>query len=150
MAGTMVGFRKADFSYRWGDNYHQNFAGPRGGFMSGFGQGDFVDSHGAFGQIIKIDGSTIIMNGADNVEKVIVTNSDTVIRSLRDNIKLTDLKVNDNIVVIGQPDNNGQIEAKLIRLMPPLPPHPTPMGHLPNLPSTSSLIPSGTTPLRAL
>ena len=29
--GMAVGYRKAKFSYAWGENYHRNFGGPRGG-----------------------------------------------------------------------------------------------------------------------
>ncbi len=46
--GTLVGFRKANFSYRWGENYHENFAGPRQGFFKGFNDRDFIDAHGVF------------------------------------------------------------------------------------------------------
>lgn len=55
--GMVVGFGKARFSYRWGENYHQNFAGPRGGFFEDFYDNkDFIEAHGVFGEIIKIDG----------------------------------------------------------------------------------------------
>ena len=32
-AGMFVGGMKARFSYRWAENYHENFGGPRGGFL---------------------------------------------------------------------------------------------------------------------
>ena len=34
--GTLIGFRKANFSYKWGENYHQNFAGPEEWIFRGF------------------------------------------------------------------------------------------------------------------
>jgi len=120
-AGTIVGFRKASFSYQWGENYHQNFAGPRGGFLGDFRGNDFIDPHGVIGQIIKIDGQTIIIKGKDNVEKIIIVNDGTLIRRQRDTLKAADLKVDDYIVTIGDPNDAGQIEAKFIRLMPPPP-----------------------------
>jgi hypothetical protein len=120
-AGMMVGFRKANFSYLWGENYHRNFAGPRGGFMDDMRGRDFIESAGIFGQIIKIDGQNIIIRGQDNVEKIILIQDDTVIRRFQDNLKLSDLKVDDSIVVIGEPNDAGQIAAKLIRIMPPMP-----------------------------
>ncbi|MCX6731373.1 MAG: hypothetical protein NTX55_00020 [Candidatus Parcubacteria bacterium] len=113
-AGTIVGFKKANFSFRWAENYHQNFGGPRGGFFGQINGRDFIDAHGVFGQIIKIDGSTIVINGRDNMEKIILTTDKTVINGPQ-------MKVNDYIVVIGDPNNAGQIEAKLIRLMPAMP-----------------------------
>lgn len=116
--GTFVGFRKANFSYRWGENYHQNFAGPRGGFFGDFGGKDFINAHGVIGQIIKIDGSTIIIKGMDNIEKIILIKDDTIIERLRETLKPANLKIDDTVVVIGQPNDAGQIEAKFIRLMP--------------------------------
>ncbi len=117
--GMNIGFKKAKFSYQWGDNYHKNFAGPKGGFLNDFGHDDFMQAHGVFGQIIRIDGLNLIINGNEKNEKIILINNDTIIRRLRDSLKPTDLKVNDYLVVIGQPNEAGQIEAKLIRLMPP-------------------------------
>ncbi len=119
--GMYMGYRKARFSYQWGENYHMNFGGPRGGMggmMRDFGGKDFIDSHGASGQIIKIDSSTIIIKGQDGIEKSILVKDDTTIRRFRETIKLTDLKVGDYIVIIGAPNNGGQIEAKFLRAMP--------------------------------
>ncbi len=121
-AGIMVGFKKADFSYRWGENYHQNFAGPRGGFFDGmmrdFSDRDFIGAHGVFGQIMKIDGSTLVIKGQDNVEKIVLVKEDTVIERFRETVKLSDLKIDDYITIIGEPNEAGQIEAKLIRIIP--------------------------------
>lgn len=119
--GVVVGFRKARFSYAWGESYHRNFGGPRGGFFAGmfrdFAGRDFTESHGTFGQIIKIDGSSLVVESRDNIEKVIIVNDNTDIRSGRSAIKLGDLKANDYITVIGEPDDKGQIVAKFIRVM---------------------------------
>lgn len=128
-AGTIVGFRKAGFSYQWGENYHRNFAGPRGGLFQDFSGRDFIDAHGVFGQIMKIDPSTgsgqaatLVIKGRDDVEKIVLVKDDTVIRRLMETVKPSDLKVDDFIVVIGEPNNNGQIEAKFIRVLPSPPP----------------------------
>jgi hypothetical protein len=120
-AGLVVGFRKAGFSYRWEENYHRNFAGPKGGFMDDLRGQDFIESSGVFGPIIKIDGEHVVIRGKDNIEKIIIIKSDAVIRRGKENLRLADLKVNDPIVVIGEPNETGQIVAKLIRVMPPLP-----------------------------
>lgn len=127
-AGMFVGFKKASFSYKWGENYQRNFAGPRGGFFRDFKGGDFIESHGVVGQIIKIDGSSVVIKGKDNVEKIVVIKDNTVINRARDTVKPSDLKVDDFIVVIGDPNNTGQIEAKLIRLLPPSPAGGAPSG----------------------
>ena len=116
--GVFVGFRKAEFASNWGENYHKNFAGPREGFFNEFVGKNSIDANGAFGQIIRIDGQTLIIKEADDVEKVILIGNDTAIRRFQDNLELTDLKVDDMVVIIGNPNNQGQIEAKLIRIMP--------------------------------
>lgn len=128
--GIAVGYRKAAFSYRWGENYHRNFGGPRGGFARDFmNDRMFTESHGVFGTVVSVDPSTsspqassgqaaIIMKGSDDVEKIIQVTADTVITRLRERIAVTDLKTDDPIVVIGNPNDMGQIEAKLIRVMP--------------------------------
>jgi hypothetical protein len=120
--GMFIGYRKANFSYRWGENYHKNFGGPRGGFFQDFSGRDFIEGHGTFGQIIKIDGQTLVTKGQDGVEKIILIKDDTAIKRSREDIKLADLKINDYIVTIGEPNDAGQIEAKLIRIMPSMPP----------------------------
>lgn len=121
-AGMAIGFRKANFSFKWGENYHRNFGGPRGGFMmplmGDFMGRDFINSHGVFGSIIKIDGSTVVIKGTKDMEKIILLKNDTAIMRLREEIKPADLKIDDQIVVIGSPSESGQIGAKLIRVMP--------------------------------
>jgi hypothetical protein len=117
-AGMYVGFHKARFSYQWGENYHKNFGGPRGGLFRDFGGKDLIDANGVAGQIMKIDGSTLVIKGRDNVEKIVVVKNDATIKRLNEILKLNDLKIDDLIVVIGEPNNNGQIEAKFLRIMP--------------------------------
>ena len=119
--GTVVGIRKADFSCRWSDNYHQNFGGPQKGFLQGLGDRDFIEANGTFGQIIKIDGSTLVIKGRQNIEKIVLVSGTTVLRNFQGTIKIGDLKVDDLVIIIGEPNVSGQIEAKLIRVMPPLP-----------------------------
>jgi|GEM_PF-150390 len=120
-AGIEVGTRKASFSYRWGENYHRNFGGPREGFMGGMMGNDFVDGHGVFGKIIKIELPLLTINDQRGAEKVVLLKDDTVIRRFRDTIQPGDMKVDESVVVIGSPNDAGQIEAKLIRIMPPPP-----------------------------
>ena len=126
--GMFIGVKKADFSHRWSDNYRSNFGGPQNGFMEGFGDRDFMDANGISGQVIKINittdktqPTTIVVKGRDNVEKIIVVNDKTTIRRFMDDIKIADLKVDEYVVIIGEPNSSGQIEAKFIRVMPQQP-----------------------------
>lgn len=118
-AGIKVGTIKAKYSYRWAENYHKNFAGPRGGFLSDWRnspRGEFINAHGIFGSIIKIDGDTIIMKGKDDVERTIFVSEKTIIQRGRETDILSDLKIDDRVVIIGSPNEQGQIEAKLMRV----------------------------------
>lgn len=121
-AGMFVGGLKAKFSYRWAESYHQNFAGPRGGFIGNWQKalpmpGDFIEGHGAFGEIIELQDAGFVIKGRGDVEKIIVTTKDTVVTKGRETVK-NGLKVGDSVVIIGSPNEEGQIEAKLIRVFP--------------------------------
>ena len=121
-AGVFVGFHKASFDRDWGKNYEQNF-GMMGGNRGPLGGGiinreNFPNAHGSAGKIIKIELPTIIVQDKDGTEKVVLINDNTSIRSMMNDITKNDLKIDDFAVVIGSPNTQGQIEAKLIRLMP--------------------------------
>lgn len=116
--GMIAGYKKADFSRHWIENYHMNFGGPRGGFFRDFDDRDFMGAHGTAGQVIKIQDSDIVIKGRDNVERIVKVSDNTIISRFRDSIKIADIKVDEFIVVIGEPNKDGQIEAKFIRVMP--------------------------------
>lgn len=118
--GMVVGGMKAQFSYRWAESYHKNFGGPRGGFFGDWRRfpilpGDFIEGHGAFGEIIELSDSGFVIKGRGDVEKLIVTTEDVIIKKGRETIK-DGLKVGDRVVIIGSPNEEGQIKAKFIRL----------------------------------
>ncbi len=122
--GVVVGIKKANFSYRWGENYHRNFGGPRNSFIQNFPGRDLIEPNGVYGQIIKIELPNLIINGSNNTEKIVVLKNDTVVRRLSETISPNDLKTDDYVTIIGSPNDAGQIEAKLIRIMPSPPTGP--------------------------
>lgn len=120
-AGMFVGGLKARFSYRWAESYHKNFAGPQEGFFGDWRQavplpGDFLNSHGVFGEIIELRDDSFVIKGEGEVEKVILFSDKTIVEKGRQNAEKDELKVGNQVVVIGSPDKQGQIEAKLIRI----------------------------------
>jgi hypothetical protein len=116
--GILFGIQKASFSYRTGEQYFRQMNGrPNDQFM-GMNRGDFANSHGATGKIISIKLPIITVADKDGTEKNIIISTSTDIRKFRDSIKATDLKINDLITAIGDPDDNAVVEAKLIRIMP--------------------------------
>jgi hypothetical protein len=130
MAGRFVGFRQAGFSYRWGENYYRDFMGMgmmgRGpGFPEGLRGQSFLMDHGVSGSVVSVSSSTIVIQGRSGAEQVIVITPQTVINRFRETIAVTDLRVDDGVVVIGSPNDAGQIVARLIRVMPPPPVAPS-------------------------
>jgi hypothetical protein len=123
-AGVFVGLEKAEFSYKWGENYYRNFVGfmppPVPGVKIRFSlptDSDYMNAHGILGKVIKISGNTITITDDDGTEKNIIASGQTIFAKGRGNISLSDIKINDSLVVIGSPDNLGQMQAKLIRVV---------------------------------
>jgi hypothetical protein len=121
-AGVFVGLEKAKFSYGWGENYFRNFAGERGPENGPFGGRDpfwdknYLNPHGIFGEIIKIDQDSLVISDFHNVEIPVYVQVDTAIRNNQNNLKISDLKIGDKIIIIGSPDDQGGVKAKLIRI----------------------------------
>lgn len=121
-AGVKVGYYKAAFSYRLGDNYHRMF-GQREGRMHGISLGgfmreEFTEAHGVAGKIVSVDLPTFMVAGRDGIEKTVFVRGDTLIKKFRDTATSTDLLVGNEVVILGTPNENSEIEAKLIRIMP--------------------------------
>lgn len=133
-AGIWVGYHKAAYSFREGDNYYRVFGMRRNNnnVIPGMPRGDFMDAHGAAGRIIKVSLPTFMIEGNDDVEKVVLIKDDTAIRRFREALQPKDLKPDDFVVVVGSPNNQAQLEAKLIRIMPP-PPNAPDNGGRPQL-----------------
>jgi hypothetical protein len=91
----------------------------------------FLTGHGAVGKITQIEAATITLQTRDGATQTILTDNQT--RFDRGGTKLTklnlrDLKVGDQIIVTGAPNAQGQIKAKLIRVLNPPALTPTPTG----------------------
>lgn len=128
-SGLAVGLHKAKFSCRFGENYEKNFMGHQSGmdkpmgpmgkmkekFRDMEGRG-FRNAHGLAGTIISIADNSFVVKDRDNKENAVAVTDKTVIKLGRDDIKISDLKQNDNIVVMGQPSEDGTINADLIRV----------------------------------
>jgi hypothetical protein len=128
-AGIHVGFKKAKFSYKWGENYERNFMGPRPGMMGPgfmdrgpmgffreFGGKDFRNAHGLSGTIISIADNKLIIKDRDEKENTVSATDKTIIKQRRDTLKISDLKTGNIVVVVGNPDDSGVINADIIRV----------------------------------
>jgi hypothetical protein len=119
-AGQSVGFRKADFVCGVGGRYHDMFEGRESkGRVWGTGMtSPTLDTHGAIGEIVKIEGTLLTVATPDNFEKVVRVKDATLIRRFRDSVTVKDISVGDRVVVIGSPNDVSEIEARLIRILP--------------------------------
>ncbi len=124
-AGILIGYKKAFFSCRLGENYNRDIEGHEGsdGMLPDFNSlnNNLPNANGASGYIIKMSLPNIIIADKDGVEKTVSITDNTIFREFRNDIKSSEIKTGDYVIVIGSPDNNGNIEANLIRVLPPPP-----------------------------
>ncbi len=116
-AGIEVGSRKASFGSAYGQHYFENFGMERHGPLGELSE-HFSNPNGAVGKIIQVTPPTFVVEGSDNTEKVILVTDDTEILLGRQKVSDSELKIDGYVVVIGIPDERGQVEARLIRIMP--------------------------------
>lgn len=121
-AGQATGFRKAKFAGNFGNNFERNFMGPERGMMDKIESKSFgrimLGGHGAVGEITSLSLPQIVVLGPDNIEKIVVLSSTTQIHEFSEVKEPSDLKIGVSVVILGSPNESGQIEAKLIRIMP--------------------------------
>ena len=117
-AGMFVGYRKAAFSYKFGDNYYRVFSDHKGRSFRSSLRGSFIDGYGAVGKIISVNLPTFVVAGTDEVERIVLITDDTRIRRFDKSITPSELKTGDFVVVFGSPNESSQVEAKLIRFIP--------------------------------
>ena len=122
-AGVIVGYKSAFFSSHLGDNYYKNFEGgePDEHVFSNLNPVNLPSANGAAGSILKISLPSIVVADKDGTEKTIIVTDDTIFRQFRNDISSSNLKIGDFIIVVGSPTNTGEIEAKLVRVVPPPP-----------------------------
>ena len=120
--GVNIGERKGNhFSRRAENNFRfqrpSPFQRPSFPMMMPFLQG-LPDTHGAFGIITSVSGTTMIVQGNDDLEKTVLITSSTAIRVGKNTGSATDLQPNASVSVFGAPNDKGEIEARLIRINP--------------------------------
>ncbi len=116
-AGVFTGLEKARFSLRWDENYPVNFVG-KSRMPFGMPQDkNFMNAHGSAGNIIRFDSDGVIIKDRAGDEKNILVDNKTVIKNDSRDLKISDLRLNDYIVVIGTPNDSGEVQAKFIRIL---------------------------------
>ena len=123
-AGVFVGFHKASFLFKSGDNFYGAFGNRNDRLTNGMGMGgqmfkdEFSGGHGAIGKIVKINLPNIVVIGPDNIEKSILVDENTNVHIQRTVASTENLTIDQYISVLGTPNDQGQIMAKFIRIMP--------------------------------
>lgn len=123
-AGVTVGQHKARFGDRMGEHFERNFVDMnREGFSPSLGFGEMLPpgGHGAAGEVMSVTLPTFVIAGPDNLERTIVVTDETVIRQYRNEVNTESIRTGNFVVVLGEPNDKGEIEAKLIRFLPPPP-----------------------------
>jgi hypothetical protein len=115
--GIAVGMNRARFADGFEKNYYQNFLGmPQGDQGMSFTGGPPMSTHGTVGAVIDVSTSTISVKDQDNNERSIAVSSGTVIRDGNNTVAISDVQIGDQITVIGDPDDQGHIQARFIRV----------------------------------
>lgn len=117
--GVFVGSRKAGLAFRRFELFSNMPGGPPRHGPMGLPLPGTFESNGAVGSVILNDGQRMILKGFDGSEKVIVYSTTTEIQDGQNTLQPTDIPENKRIVIFGRPDENGQIEARFIRLLDP-------------------------------
>ncbi|MDR3643311.1 MAG: hypothetical protein P4L74_06840 [Candidatus Doudnabacteria bacterium] len=117
--GINIGLHKARFTYAWINQYPKNFGGPQPAQFMPVPPGNvFFNSHGVSGQILSTNGtSSLIIKDSDNNEKTVLIGTGAVIRENFETIQPQSLKAGQEIVVIGEPNQQGQIQARFVRVI---------------------------------
>lgn len=116
-AGVAFGFHRAAFSYRLDQNYARTFGRTTDRFMMP-GPG-VPGGHGAFGKIISVNGSTVVIAADNHPEQQVVIAADTIIRNQDGTASSSALTTGQYVIVFGDPSDTGSIDARLIRIVPP-------------------------------
>jgi len=134
--GIFVGYHKANFARDWSESYGKNFGMERPDSFRGMMGDELPMPHGSVGKILTVTLPNIIIEDRDGTEQNIIVSDKTLIKSGPTNASSTSLKADDLVVILGEPNSQGQIEAKLIRIMPAFSTSTKMMGGLPGEPFT--------------
>jgi len=75
--------------------------------------------HGTHGRVVSVASSTFVISDRDDqIEKNVVVASSTAIRRFGGTASSSEIKVGDFVIVLGTPTADGELVAKLIRLLP--------------------------------
>ncbi len=77
---------------------------------------DFLKSHGAMGEIQSLAPGAFVIKGRGGVERRIYVQNETIIARGSQRIVFTDLQAGEQIIAIGSVRENGDLDARVIRV----------------------------------
>ncbi|HUC01869.1 MAG TPA: hypothetical protein VMA75_03110 [Candidatus Paceibacterota bacterium] len=121
--GIAVGYERAGFAAGLDKNYYRIFygaspGGPLGSMTSVMPVPGPGPIHGVVGTVIDLGTSTISVRDGDGDEQSVAVPTGTSIRQGEGTVVIGNVSVGDQIAVIGEPDADGQIVARFIRIIP--------------------------------
>lgn len=118
-AGFLAGYHQGVFSYHWNMNYTRELDDPRSPFAPFVHDGDETNSHGAIGTVVSINLPEILVKGPYQAESIVTIGSSTVVRSMHALGTEQSIVPGVQVIVVGNPDDQGRIQASFIRIMMP-------------------------------
>jgi hypothetical protein len=115
-AGIRVGERKIYHSFR--NNLPYKTFDRDLERIDGFLGKNLPSDRGAIGKIISVNLPDFIIANNDNTEKIITVSDETIINKFREKLSVENLAIGDEVVVIGEPNEDSKIVAVLIRVIP--------------------------------
>jgi len=116
-AGVAVGYHRAQFSERWSAGFARDSRDP-GSFFAVFQHDpDEPNPHGTIGQVVSVHMPEVLVKGQSSPEQIVIVGPRTQVRLFRGNGTSTDIQSGQQVIVIGEPDDQGQIQASFIRIL---------------------------------
>ncbi len=115
--GYFLGYRKATFSNNWNKNYISKINGGRSMMAPFMYDNDEINPHGAVGEIISVNLPAILIKRSKGAEEIINIGPKTTIRYYNQIASTSDLVLHKQIIAIGEANEDGQIDATLIRIL---------------------------------
>lgn len=117
-AGMFVGYRRATFSYHWNEMYTRGPGDPHSVYAPFMGDDMNPNPDGASGEIVSVHLPEIMIKAPSQNEKVVIISPDTIIRRMRAMGSSSDLTSGTQVIVVGKPDDQGDIRASFVRIFP--------------------------------
>ncbi len=118
MIGAKAGERRSRHFCNWSENYPEMMR-PHGDarpMITPFRPMPLPN--GTFGRVLSTTGTSILIEGQDRFQQSVLINSSTTIRTDQGETSSTAIQPTMEVGVFGKPNQQGQIEAYLIRLFP--------------------------------